>query len=811
MKHEFLASSGVVFAFTVANLPAQCGIDVRELATPDNLDGLIRASIEWDRDGAGPLPPELVIAGTFNTIGGVLVKGIARLDPAAGWQPLASGLGGAASSLAIDANNHLLVGGAFGTAGGVAAPRIARFDGAQWHPLASPPPALVGEVTAMARHGAADLVFVETGQLRRFDGFTVSAIPLTGLTTAGVAADVARMPNGDTLLGGQFSAVAGVTARHVAVLSAATGAWSGFPGILDQGVTDVEPLPGGGFYAFGPFTSLNGSPAEHVVKRTGATWTTCPALGPADAQGTMGFADAAGEPVVASLGGVARLVAGAWQTLIPSNAFIYHGRGLATGALLVGHLRTASATRPAYGFLWANGGETPIYTGMGNEPTAGCRLADGSLVVYVRSNTATAHVNGVPAPGGFLKSQGGTWQALPTGPAPRAFSTAVTRINGIYPEANGDLIVVGSFTQIGGLAIAGVARFNGVTWHPVVSGNVEYHSSVRLRDGSIIVGNSGGGWRIVNGALQPVFTLPVGAMAKMAADPFTGGLVVIKTEILPPPQRISVDGYLGAPTPVPAILPLSSAQGITVLRDGRIVAVGASNTSTQRGFVYDSTGWSPLPGGPTDTLRGVAALPDGSYVVVGGLPIGAQGAIAPGAARWDGAQWLPWLTGRLPNLVDLGEGSVLLMSDFASSSPLRGAFAIAAATCPASTAAIPAGCTTTSATLAASAPWSGQALVTSATGLAWPSLAVFVTGLQAANVPLASLFATALPGCTLWTQPDVLTAALASNGVAENTIALPNSPAVVGAVFRQQCVAFATTGLPTVDATQALHFVVGSY
>ncbi|MFN9704519.1 MAG: hypothetical protein ACK595_06820, partial [Planctomycetota bacterium] len=102
-------------------------------------------------------------------------------------------------------------------------------------------------------------------------------------------------------------------------------------------------------------------------------------------------------------------------------------------------------------------------------------------------------------------------------------------------------------------------------------------------------------------------------------------------------------------------------------------------------------------------------------------------------------------------------------------------------------------------------------LVTSATGLAWPSLAVFVTGLQAANVPLASLFATALPGCTLWTQPDVLTAALASNGVAENTIALPNSPAVVGAVFRQQCVAFATTGLPTVDATQALQFVVGSY
>jgi hypothetical protein len=169
-KHESLASSGVVFAFTVANLAAQCGIDVRALATPDNLDGPIRASIDWDRDGPGPLPPELVIAGSFQSVGGVQANGVARLDPAAGWQPLGSGIGGAAFSLAIDANNHLLVGGAFGTAGGVPATRIARFDGVQWHPLASPPPALTDDITAMAVHGASDLIFVENGQLRSVRG-----------------------------------------------------------------------------------------------------------------------------------------------------------------------------------------------------------------------------------------------------------------------------------------------------------------------------------------------------------------------------------------------------------------------------------------------------------------------------------------------------------------------------------------------------------------------------------------------------------------------------------------------------------------
>lgn len=204
MKHEFLASSGVVFAFTVANLPAQCGIDVRELATPDNLDGLIRASIEWDRDGAGPLPPELVIAGTFNTIGGVLVKGIARLDPAAGWQPLASGLGGAASSLAIDANNHLLVGGAFGTAGGVAAPRIARFDGAQWNALAASPPALTGTVTSLVAVDATTLYYIDGGQLSVFDGAAVAGIPLAAGASGifGSVRDLARLPNGNVLIGG---------------------------------------------------------------------------------------------------------------------------------------------------------------------------------------------------------------------------------------------------------------------------------------------------------------------------------------------------------------------------------------------------------------------------------------------------------------------------------------------------------------------------------------------------------------------------------------------------------------------------------
>jgi len=86
-----------------------------------------------------------------------------------------------------------------------------------------------------------------------------------------------------------------------------------------------------------------------------------------------------------------------------------------------------------------------------------------------------------------------------------------------------------------------------------------------------------------------------------------------------------------------------------------------------------------------------------------------------------------------------------------------------------------------------------------------------VGGTQAANLPLASVFATALPGCALLVQPDVTSAQLAVAGRAQLALAIPNATALVGATFRQQFVSFALDPSLAIGATNALQFAVGSY
>ena len=76
----------------------------------------------------------LYVGGTFDSIGGVAARGVARWDGAA-WSALGSGIEGRVRALAFyDAGQgpRLYAGGRFQAAGGVAAANIAAWDGAGW-------------------------------------------------------------------------------------------------------------------------------------------------------------------------------------------------------------------------------------------------------------------------------------------------------------------------------------------------------------------------------------------------------------------------------------------------------------------------------------------------------------------------------------------------------------------------------------------------------------------------------------------------------------------------------------------------------
>jgi len=146
-----------------------------------------------------------------------------------------------------------------------------------------------------------------------------------------------------------------------------------------------------------------------------------------------------------------------------------------------------------------------------------------------------------------------------------------------------------------------------------------------------------------------------------------------------------------------------------------------------------------------------------------------------------------------------------------SSALLVAAAARFATGCPSAANAVAAGCASPAGELASDAPWLGQTLRLQASGLPNAAFAITVGSTQSASLPLASVFATALPGCTLLVQPDVTTVQLAIAGRAQLAFTIPNVPALAGVAFRQQFVSFALDATLAVGATNALDLVVGGY
>ncbi|MBL8754256.1 MAG: hypothetical protein JNK15_13220, partial [Planctomycetes bacterium] len=128
---------------------------------------------------------------------------------------------------------------------------------------------------------------------------------------------------------------------------------------------------------------------------------------------------------------------------------------------------------------------------------------------------------------------------------------------------------------------------------------------------------------------------------------------------------------------------------------------------------------------------------------------------------------------------------------------------------PAHVVAAGAGCG--SATLTADLPWTGTTWSSHASNLPPAALVFAAFGFTATTLPLANVFTTALPGCTLHVTPDHVTLTLAANGTAAAQYAMPANPALVGVVFHHQMVSLALDATLAVTATNALQFQVGAW
>ena len=87
---------------------------------------------------------------------------------------------------------------------------------------------------------------------------------------------------------------------------------------------------------------------------------------------------------------------------------------------------------------------------------------------------------------------------------------------------------------------------------------------------------------------------------------------------------------------------------------------------------------------------------------------------------------------------------------------------------------------------------------TRTSGLPANAVAVRALGTQAVSVPLSLVLPQAAVGCLVRLLPDVLELALPVNGVVDGTVAIPNTPVLVGQVLLEQVAAV------TLDTTGAI-------
>lgn len=104
---------------------------------PNGSDGTIYDSINWDPDGAGPLLERLVVAGNFNSIGGVSANNVAQYDPAtAQWLPFGSGIAPTVYCLAVF-NGEIVAGCDGDNNVGTFDETVQRWTGTTWDNLSA--------------------------------------------------------------------------------------------------------------------------------------------------------------------------------------------------------------------------------------------------------------------------------------------------------------------------------------------------------------------------------------------------------------------------------------------------------------------------------------------------------------------------------------------------------------------------------------------------------------------------------------------------------------------------------------------------
>ncbi|WP_201987497.1 T9SS type A sorting domain-containing protein [Hymenobacter rubidus] len=457
---------------------------------------------------------------------------------------------------------------------------------------------------------------------------------------------IVRAANGDVYIGGGFSAVGSVPARHIAKWNGT--AWSalgvGVPGIVKAVAVDAN----GNVYA-GGWGGFGGGSSAYLAKWNGTAWS---ALG----TGVDGFVLALAVDQNGNLyaggnftqaGGVAANYIAKWN----GTTWIALGTGL--------NSRVNALTVDAVGNVYAGGS----FSGAGGVITGGIAKWNGTtwnalgasftgIVNALAVNGSTVYVGGNFTLAGvvsYIAQWNGTaWGALGAG--------VNSSVDALAVDGGGSLYAGGNFYTAGGVAARGVAKWNGTAWSTLGTGTANVFA-LAVDGNNVYVG----------GYMTQAGSVGVDCLAKWDGTVWSGFANGINGFVL----ALAVDSrgntYIGGYVLAAGGIPINyiakwNGTAWTALGSGTndVVAalavdqngnIYAGGSFTQAGGVaashiakWNGTAWSALGAGLNNNVSALAVDGSGNLYAGGGFTT-AGGMAASGIAKWNGTTWSALGTG----------------------------------------------------------------------------------------------------------------------------------------------------------------------
>ncbi len=474
---------------------------------------------------------------------------------------------------------------------------------------------------------------------------------------------VVGMPNGDLVVGGKFSGMAGSGfGSNLARWDGST--WS----VLGGGVTHVNQssvnvlalaaLPNGHLVVGGRFTSAGGVPVNNVALWNGATWspmgsgfyslTNSSGIRALTvlANGDVVAGGSTYNPGVGSVAVLSRWNGIAWQPMgsLP-NGLVMALTVFPNGNLVAGGDFTTiggvAANRVA---RWDGTSWTALGTGINSSVFTLAVTANGDLVAGGLTMAGGNPFNGV------ARWNGSSWSGLGTG------TDGIVRSLVALP--NGGLLAMGGFYTAGGAPAVNVARWSGTTWSAMSTGLSDRVTSlVTLPNGDVVVSGEffvvggifvnhiarwdGSSWSALGSGLNTAAS----CMSVAAnGDIFVGGNFSLAGGV--PAYGIARwDGTAWFPLGI-GIGNFGFVNAMVLTGGGDVIVAGhftsAGGVAVQNVARWDGLSWqglgSGLGSGAFDYVFALATLPNGDLVASGTFT-SAGGVAAAHIARWNGSSW----------------------------------------------------------------------------------------------------------------------------------------------------------------------------